>query len=89
MLLAEALVGIVHQELLPTIDGGKRVACETLAATIAVRNILRSQSDPQLRTVIQSGKQVGMQTMETSLEQLLSEGVISEGVFEDVLKSYR
>lgn len=88
-MLAEALVGIVHQELLPTTDGGKRVACETLSATLAVRNILRSHSDPQLRSVIQSGKQAGMQTMEASLEQLLVEDVISEGVYEDVMKSYR
>ena len=88
-MLAEALVGIVHQELLPTTDGGKRVACETLAATLAVRNILRSHSDPQLRSVIQAGKLAGMQTMESSLDQLLAEDVISEGVFEDVLKSYR
>jgi twitching motility protein PilT len=86
---AEALAGIIHQELLPTVDGGKRVACETLSATLAVRNILRSQSDPQLRSVIQGGKQVGMQTMEASLEQLLAEDVISEGVFADVVKSYR
>ncbi len=86
---AEALVGIIHQELLPTIDGRKRVACETLKATLAVRNILRSQSDPQIRSVIQGGKQAGMQTMEASLQQLLDEEEISEAVFEDAVKSYR
>jgi twitching motility protein PilT len=88
-MVAEALQGGVHQELLPTVDGGKRVACETLMATQAARNIIRSQSDPQLRTVIQSGKQAGMQTMQASLEQLLAQEVISEAVYEDVLKSYR
>ncbi len=87
-MVAEALQGVVHQELLSTVDGGKRVACETLAATPAVRNIIRSQGDPQLRNVIQSGRQAGMQTMQSSLEQLLAQGLITEGIYEDVLKSY-
>lgn len=88
-MVAEALQGVVHQELLPTTDGGKRVACETLVTTPAVRNIIRSQSDPQLRNVIQSGKQAGMQTMQSSLDQLLAEELITEALYEDVLKSYR
>ena len=88
-MMAEALLGVVHQELLPTIDGGKRVACETLVATPAVRNILRTQAGVQLRNMIQTGKQMGMQTMEASLDELLEEGLITEATYEDVFKSYR
>ena len=88
-MVAEALLGVIHQELLPTVDGGKRVACETLRATPAVRAILRNQSDPQLRNVIQSGKRFGMQTMERSLDALLEEGVITKAIYEDVIQSYR
>jgi twitching motility protein PilT len=88
VMVAEALLGIVHQELLPTVDGGKRVACETLVATPAVRGVLRAQSDHQLKNVIQSGRKAGMQTMEQSLSELLEAELISEATYEDVLKSY-
>ena len=34
--LADSLQGVIHQELVPTLDGGKRVACEILTSTDAV-----------------------------------------------------
>jgi twitching motility protein PilT len=40
-LLAGALQAVIHQELLPTVDGGKRVACEVLIATDGVKNLMR------------------------------------------------
>ena len=88
IMVAEALLGIVHQALLPTVDGGKRVACETLVATPAVRGILRARTDHQLRNVIQSGRNAGMQTMSQSLSELFEAELISEAIYEDVLKSY-
>ena len=88
-LLAEALLGVIHQELLPTIDGGKRVACETLVATDAVRNVLRKRGTYHLRNVIATGQRYGMQSMKTSLDQLREEGVILDTVYEAVLESYR
>lgn len=88
-LLAEALLCIVHQELLPTIDGGKRIAAETLVATDAVRNVLRNRKTFHLRNAIMTGQRYGMQPMKTSLDQLLGEGVISDAVYNNVLESYR
>ena len=85
---SESLQCVVHQELLPTADGGKRVACEVLVGTRAVRNQIRTGSDVQLRSTIQSGREAGMQTMAASLEALLAEGVITEGVYQNVLKNY-
>ena len=58
-------------------------------ATVAVRNILRTQAGVQLRNMIQMGKQMGMQTMQASLDELLEEGLITEATYEDVFKSYR
>ena len=85
---SESLQCVVHQELLPTTEGGKRVACEVLVGTRAVRNQIRSGTDLQLRSTIMSGREVGMTTMAASLEALLSEGVITEGVYENTLKNY-
>ena len=85
---AEALLAVVHQELLPTVDGGKRVACEVLMATRAVRNIIRSGADLQLRSAMQSGREAGMTMMASSLDELMAEGVISEAVYQDVCRNY-
>ena len=56
--------------------------------TRAVRNQIRTGTDIQLRSSIQSGLTVGMQTMTASLDELLQEGVISEGIYQNVLKNY-
>ena len=88
-LLAEALQGIIHQELLPTNDGGKRVACETLVATDAIRNVMRKRDTFHLRNLIVTGRRHGMQTMKYSLDALREEGVIADSVYEMVLRSYR
>jgi len=85
---SESLQCVIHQELLPTIDGGKRVACEVLVGTRAVKNQIRTGADLQLRTTMMSGRDVGMTTMSMSLEGLLAEGVITEGAYQDVLKNY-
>ncbi len=88
-LLAEALRGIIHQELLPTKDGGKRVACEILVATDAVRNVMRNRSTFHLRNVITTGQRYGMQTMKASLDQIHDEGVITDAVYNSVAEAYR
>ncbi|MCG8409169.1 MAG: PilT/PilU family type 4a pilus ATPase [Phycisphaerales bacterium] len=88
-LMAEALLGVIHQELLPTTNGGKRVACETLMATDAVRNIMRKRGTFHLRNMITTGQRFGMQSMKTSLDQLHEEGVINDSVYDSVLQNYR
>ena len=86
---SESLQCVIHQELLPTVDGGKRVAAEVLVATRGVRNQIRSGTDLQLRSSIQSGVGLGMTTMQASLDNLLFEGAITEGIYENVMKNYQ
>ena len=88
-LVAESLLGVIHQELLSTVDGGKRVACEILVANDAVRNVLRNRGSFHLRSVIQTGHRRGMQTMKSALEALGKEGVITQSVLSSVMESYR
>jgi twitching motility protein PilT len=85
---AESLQAVIHQELLPTVDGGKRVACEVLLGTRAVRNQIRSATELQLRSSIMAGGGLGMTTMSASLDALFAEEVITEGVYQSVLKNY-
>jgi len=87
-LLAGALQGVIHQELLPALDKGKRVACEVLIATDAAKNVIRRRDSFMLRNIIHTGGQHGMITMRQSVNELLDEGLISAEVAENVLVNY-
>jgi twitching motility protein PilT len=87
-LLAESLQGIIHQELLPTVNGERRVACEILVVTGAAKNIIRRKGGFFLRSVIETGKKHGMVTMVESVNTLLEKKIIAEGVAKSVLANY-
>src|SRR5204862_5866561 len=70
--LAMGLQGVVTQTLLPTADGnGRCVAAEVLVPTAGVRNLIREGKTHQIYSLIQTGGQYGMQTMDTSLASLV------------------
>jgi twitching motility protein PilT len=81
--LSVALQGIVTQQLLPTADGSGRVAaCEVLIPTPAVRNLIREGKTHQIMSVMQTGSQAGMQTMDAALATLVRQGRISQKLAE-------
>jgi twitching motility protein PilT len=81
--LSIALQGIVTQTLVPTADGsGRAVAAEVMVPTPAVRNLVREAKTHQLYSVIQTGSQHGMQTMDASLAGLVRSGKITKAVAE-------
>jgi twitching motility protein PilT len=83
MQLSIALQGIVTQQLLPTADGaGRVVACEVLAPTPAVRNLIREGKTHQIYSAIQTSGAIGMQTMDSHLAQLVRMGRITRGLAE-------
>jgi len=88
-LLAESLQGIIHQELVPTLDGSRHAACEILVVTNAARNIIRRRGGYFLRNIIETGKKHGMQTMADSIGQLRDRGIISEAIATRVLANYK
>ncbi|GAB4113554.1 MAG: type IV pilus twitching motility protein PilT [Candidatus Caldatribacteriota bacterium] len=76
--IAESLLGIVAQTLLPTIDGGGRVPIiELMIATPAVRNIIRENKIHQMASIIQMSRNDGMISLDQSLKSMLIEGKIS------------
>jgi twitching motility protein PilT len=81
--LAIGLQGIVTQTLVPTADGeGRCVAAEVLVPTPGVRNLIREGKTHQIYSLIQTGGQHGMQTMDASLAGLVQEGKITMNVAE-------
>jgi len=78
MVLANALEGIISQQLLQRIDGkGRVLATEVLIATPAMRNVIRESKTEQIPTIMQTSADMGMLLMDTSLKDLYSKGVIS------------
>ena len=73
---ADAVTVIAAQYLLPRVGGGRAAVFETLAATPAVRNILRQGSYSQLPSVMMSGAAQGMQTAEMAEKELRAKGMI-------------
>ncbi|AGL02063.1 type IV pilus twitching motility protein PilT [Desulfoscipio gibsoniae] len=76
--LADSLQGVIAQQLVPRTDGKGRVAViELLLTTSAVKNLIRESKEHQLYTVMQTGRNLGMQTMDQALAGLCMAGQIS------------
>ncbi len=75
--LANILMAICAQRLVPAIGGGRVVAAEILVANPAVRSVIREGKTHQLDTIIQTGADQGMQTMDRTLVKLVQTGVIT------------
>ena len=76
--LSNSLQGIVAQRLLSRKDEPGRIAAtEVMVATPAIRNLIREHETEQLPTLIQTGSQYGMHTMDKSLKELFEKDIIS------------
>ena len=79
--LAESLVGVVAQLLLPAADNQGRVpAVEVLVATPAVRNLIRETKVHQIPSAIQTGSRDGMQSLDQHLRELVKRGKITHDI---------
>jgi twitching motility protein PilT len=78
-MISESLRAIVSQKLVPTVDGSRRVpALEILLVNIAVSNLIREERVFQLRSVMQTGRNLGMCLFDDSLLELVKSGTISK-----------
>jgi len=75
--LAGSLQGVISQRLLPAEGGGRVAAYEVLIGNEAVKNLLREGKSRQIRNVMISGQQEGMQTIEMDLARLVASGMLS------------
>ncbi|MEZ5332723.1 MAG: PilT/PilU family type 4a pilus ATPase [Thermoanaerobaculia bacterium] len=82
--LANSLEAIVAQILVPTADGkGRAAACEILLRTSGLANVVRTGNITMLRSILDSGKSLGMRTMDESLLELVRSGRV------DAREAYR
>jgi twitching motility protein PilT len=76
--LASCLAGVIYQQLVQAVGGGRVAAFEILIANTAVRSMIKEGRTDQIRSVLQTGVREGSQTIDRSLNQLLRAGLISE-----------
>ncbi|MBR2710737.1 type IV pilus twitching motility protein PilT [Candidatus Saccharibacteria bacterium] len=75
--LANMLMAICSQRLVPAVQGGRVVAAEIMVANPAIRALIRDGKTFQLDTAIQTGAEQGMQTMDRTLAKLVQAGTIT------------
>lgn len=76
--LSDCLQGVVSQLLLPHASGeGRVLATEIMIATASIRNLIREQQIEQIPTMMQTGLQYGMNTMDSCLKDLTHKGLIT------------
>src|SRR3954463_4984299 len=86
-MLSESLIGVISQTLCKTKDGAGRVAAhEIMLGTAAIRNLIRENKVAQMYSSIQTGSNVGMQTLDQNLTDLVRRNVISSAAARSAAK---
>jgi twitching motility protein PilT len=77
-MLSESLRAVISQTLCKTKDEQGRVAAhEIMIGTPAIRNLIRENKIAQMYSSIQTGQNVGMQTLDQNLQDLVKRNLIS------------
>jgi twitching motility protein PilT len=77
-MLSESLKAVISQSLLKTKDGSGRVAAhEIMIGTPAIRNLIRENKVAQMYSAIQTGQNIGMQTMDQCLAEMVKRGLVT------------
>ena len=77
--LSTVCVGVVSQQLIPTIDKSSRiVATEVMIANTAIRNLIRENKIYQIQNIIQTSSKQGMFSMDQDVSRLYKQGLISK-----------
>lgn len=75
--LANVLLGVVSQHLLPQISGGRIPAVEIMLKNNAIENLIRENKIHQLDSVIETSLKEGMVSLDRSLAELVRRGAVA------------
>jgi twitching motility protein PilT len=76
VMLSESLRGVVAQVLCKKVGGGRVAGLEIMITNPAVSNLIREGKTFQLTSVMQTGRNIGMQTMNDHLLEHVKEGIV-------------
>ncbi|HBC57809.1 MAG TPA: twitching motility protein PilT [Gammaproteobacteria bacterium] len=77
-MLSESLRAVISQTLLKKSGGGRVAAHEIMIGSPAIRNLIREDKVAQMYSAIQTSQNIGMQTLDQCLQDLVARGVISK-----------
>ncbi|MGL4593854.1 MAG: type IV pilus twitching motility protein PilT [Thermoguttaceae bacterium] len=80
--LSTSIIGILAQQLLPRIQGGRVAAYEMLVVTSAIANLIRENKTFRITSAIQTGHKLGMQLLDDHLFKLWRDKIVTK---EDVI----
>ena len=75
-MVASSLQLVMTQQLMMRKSGGRIGAFEVMVCVPAIKNLIREDKIPQIATVMQTGAQYGMMTMEKYVDELEKQGLI-------------
>ena len=76
--LSFVLEGVISQQLIPKVGGGRVLALEVMVPNSAIRNLIREDKVHQIYSIMQTGQsKFGMQTLNQSLYELYIKKMIS------------
>jgi twitching motility protein PilT len=75
-MLAESLQGVIAQTLCKKKGGGRVAALEVLVVNAAISNLIREGKTFQLPSLMQTGRSLGMRTMNDALMELVTKNVV-------------
>jgi twitching motility protein PilT len=77
-MLSESVVAVISQTLLKTKDGQGRIAAhEIMLGSPAIRNLIRENKVAQMYSAIQTSQQMGMQTLDQNLVELVRRNAVN------------
>ena len=85
-MLSESLQAVISQTLLKKVGGGRVAAHEIMIGTPAIRNLIREAKIAQMYSSIQTGSNVGMQTLDQNLTDLVKRNIISSAAARNAAK---
>ena len=77
VLLGNTLEGVVSQQLLPKLGGGRCAAIEVMMGTPAIKNLIREGKTHQMYSIIETNSGIGMQTLDSCLAGLYRNGMVA------------
>ena len=86
-MLSESLQAVISQTLLKKIGGGRVAAHEIMIGTPAIRNLIREDKVAQMYSAIQTGGNLGMQTLDMCLKRLVQQGLVTKDAAREKAKN--
>jgi twitching motility protein PilT len=76
-MLSESLRAVISQSLMKKVGGGRIAAHEIMVGIPAIRNLIREDKVAQMYSSIQTGNNLGMQTLDQNLADLVRRNIVS------------